>query len=281
MSKILIVPDIHLKIDIVDRIIEEVKPTKIIFGNDIFDDYNDIIENNIRAAKWFKDKIQNSKNIFLQSNHVISYQFPYNPNAYCSGFTQEKSDAINSIVSEDDFKKLKTYHIEHDILFTHAGLSRMWCKTYMGDDYKHLNLETIRKFLDYKTPLAYDLYSIGTGDSMFGAGRSRGGNLQYGGLIWEDLYSFFPIKSVSQIFFHTIVNVPKFIFTSKSGYGQVFDYNDIKVVERFKREPKFNPNSFNLAIDTNLRNYAIIEDNKLKLYNTKDFEQIFEKNLKS
>jgi len=279
MQKKLILADLHLKTDLADKIINHVNPDKIIFSNDIFDDYGDTVEQNIKAATWLKEKIQNPNNIFLQSNHVISYQFPNNYNACCSGFTTEKSKAINSVLSKEDYAKLKTYHIEHDILITHAGLSRMWAKTYMGDDYKHLNLKTIKNYLDYKTPIALDLYSIGAGDSLFGCGRSRGGNLAFGSCIWEDARQFFPIKGVSQSALQTIFHKPQFCVTTKSGYGKLYNYDDKELAERFKREPKFNPSSFNLFMDTNLRNYAIIEEDRLSLYETDGFKKIFEKYL--
>ena len=65
---------------------------------------------------------------------------------------------------------------------------------------------------------------------MYRAGFSRGGMLPVGGITWCDFYmDFEPFENLNQIFGHTIVDEPSFVYDT---------------------------NSINLCLDTNLRHYC-------------------------
>jgi hypothetical protein len=268
MSKSLIIPDLHLKTAFADQIIKnEGKYDKIIWGSDIFDQFGDTVEENRLAAIWFKEKLEDERNIFLNSNHVHSYQFGSMCNeALCSGFTHEKNRAIHSVLTPEDFYKQKTFHVEDGILFTHAGLSKRFLDFMVAkghvDEFEY-TLENIAAKLDIWTEMAYAHYRIGHGHPLFRAGFNRGGYQETGGIIWADLGEFETIPNIRQVFFHSPITHPTFKFTreDKQAYAIV---GDKKV--KWTIVKKYLKNGFGLDLDTHLNHYATLENGTLKIY---------------
>ena len=71
---------------------------------------------------------------------------------------------------------------------------------------------------------------------LFAAGRDRGGSREFGGITWCDANVFSPIPEIKQCFGHTPLRRVMYI------------------------------NEDNICIDTNLKNYAIIENGKLTVH---------------
>lgn len=215
---ILILPDCHLNWRVQDKIYQYELPDKVVHAGDIFDQYFDSPELNAQAAKWFKKRLYDPKWIFVKANHDRHYTPPLRTVTCCSGFSEEKYKAINKVLIPEDWARQKWYHIENNILFTHAGLSSTYVENgdikqvekNLIDDIDHAERE-----LDRNRP--YWLYN---------AGRSRGGKFPVGGILWCDVNEFKATKGLCQIFGHT-PDGPKFIdYNNKQRYiedGEKFD----------------------------------------------------------
>ncbi len=119
----LILPDIHNKVDRADFIIRSVGADKIICLGDVFDDFNDTVNDAQKSAYWLKKRLNQENFILLKNNHDLGYEYPNNPYAECSGFTRFKSIAINDILTKEDWNKSKWYHFQDGYFFSHAGLN--------------------------------------------------------------------------------------------------------------------------------------------------------------
>ena len=265
--KIGILGDIHVRIDHANQILALMGDCdKIIFQNDIFDQFTDSVDDNIKAAIWLKQKLEDDKNIFLLSNHLISYQFPWNSYARCSGFTLEKSKAINQILTQEDWHKQYSFYVYEDILFTHAGLSKRFLDDMVRigkiDEFEY-TLENIIPILEKWTEKAYANYRINHGHPLFAAGYNRGGAQETGGIIWADLGEFETIPGILQIFGHSPLKSPTFKFTrkDKQAYAIVDDKktNWLEISQYLK-------NGFGLDLDTHLHHYAVLENKELSIF---------------
>lgn len=127
-KKILVCGDLHTKIHILDRVIEQSKDyDRVIFLGDYVDEWNaspDASFNLLRRLINFK-KENEDKVVLCYGNHDASYAF--GGNFRCSGF-----NPITKMLVEDLFLKnqelFNVSYEEADILFTHAGLTNGWVK---------------------------------------------------------------------------------------------------------------------------------------------------------
>jgi hypothetical protein len=266
-ESILIISDVHLRQHIADQILELEKQnyTKVLCGGDVFDDFNDTPEENARAAEWFVEKINDPKWVMLRSNHSISYEFAWNQNTYCSGFTKEKAAIINRIVGRDDWNKQKTFHYENSFLFTHAGLSKNFLDMMVKQGYAEAfdyTIENIIKHLTEWEQKGLDYCSMGHMHPIFGAGWDRGGNQPYGSPIWIDFSSLANIQGIKQILFHTPHPFPDFKYVRNDGRNIM---QDVMSPILKKTKVKFE-NGVAYNLDTNSSHYAILADNTLSIY---------------
>lgn len=228
--KTLIFSDIHLKHKRVQTVIdryEKESVDEIICLGDYFDDFHDTPERNAETALWLKDFLARPKCLGILGNHELNYM--YDKRIYvCSGFTQDKSDAINTVFDTSDWDKLKVIHETQGYVLTHAGISRE-----VGDHpVKGWDYETFKS----KCEKALDRLKIGNVGPLFRAGQARGGFEPVGGINWCDFnYEFTPIPGVKQIFGHTPGNEVRW-----SHLGDC-------------------------ALDTHLKHFAVIEDGELKI----------------
>jgi len=201
----LIVPDIHNKIDKVDKIIQHVDVERIIFLGDYFDDFGDTPLDAERTAYWLKDSLSKPNRVHLVGNHDLAVMID-NPVTWCSGYTKQKSKAINRILNSYHWRQLKYYHKMDGWLLSHAGISAKFVK-YFQDN---LNKNNIIKFLDHQIKIGLERIKKKESSYFFGAGYCRGGQFPCGGILWCDFnQEFEPIKGVKQIFGHTIIDKPR------------------------------------------------------------------------
>jgi predicted phosphodiesterase len=204
--KTLIIPDVHLKINKLDRILalEGNQADQIVFLGDFFDAYNDTVWRNMAMAHKLNDLAQNDKIIFLYGNHDLHYLWE-NDFVRCSGFSWDKYRAIKPTVEAKTVQKFKWFHVlgDNDILLTHAGLHpNHWNTRIQGE--KPKDKHEIVEWLTHHCDLATQSL-IGNGDNwVFRAGLSRGGRQKYGGIVWNDADDFNPSPKIGQIFGHTI-----------------------------------------------------------------------------
>lgn len=239
----LILPDIHLKIDKAEKIIDfEKNANKIIFLGDIFDDYNDNVTENVLAARFVKSKILNPKYIFLFGNHDLPYRFPKNSSCYCPGWDLKKQKGIDEILKIEHWKKFKYFHVEDGWLFSHAGVSNSFLPFNI-----ELNLQEIEKWLEKESEKANTLGLIGKKHWFWQLGPGRGGVWPHGGLLWEDWEYFDSIPEIRQCVGHTCQHP-----TNSS--------------ELWHRDGE------NLCLDSNLNYYGVLENGQITIKNTFDIK---------
>ena len=228
MSKVILIPDIHLKVDRAQRILDKESPDFTIYLNDFPDDFNDTPEMNRKAAIWMKSKLINDNCVWLHSNHTSHY-LSANRNARCSGYSEHKDYAINDVLTNHDWLQLKWFYWLDDILITHAGLSNVFVDG--------LSIKEIKEKLDREQEEATkQLYKLGGKHWFFNCGVVRYGSSPFGGLVWNDFdQEFIPVPGLKQVFGHSIVPEPTW-------------------------------NGDNLCLDTNLQHYAIYEAGTLTVH---------------
>lgn len=243
MSRILVIPDIHHKVDLVNAIIkkEEGKYDKIIFTGDIFDNFDDDQRYAAKSAKWLKNSLTFENRIHLLGNHCAAFAFWYNPDLYCSGFSKAKSKEVNFILSKEDWRKVKLVHFEDGVCYSHAGINELLMGP-MDDSYN-------QKYIEDQCEKALFDAENGIYNYILGAGMSRGGKQNYGGLLWGHyLEDVFPIKEFKQIIGHTPQQIPHISYLPN----------------------KQNAISWLLNLDTHLHHYAIVTDGIPEIYEVPD-----------
>jgi hypothetical protein len=244
MEKILIIPDIHCAYQKAQNIIKAEAPDKIICLGDYFDQFHDTAEENKKTAIWLKALLKQDNVIALKGNHDVNYQYPPSRYTTCSGFTRNKWEAINEILLNEDWAKLKWFHFEQGILFTHAGLHP---RNIPPLDYG-LNLEEWLKTQIYQAEIAaLDGYS----HWFFAAGRARGGSRPIGGLVWCDFdVEFEGVPDLRQVVGHT----PR----------KVLNCDDAAFYAEYGKDKD------NICLDTHLNHYGILLNGQITIKAYKD-----------
>ena len=202
MKKTLIIPDLHLRWQQAQKIIDTVKHDEIIFLGDFFDDFGDDPNSIGEMADWLEDSVRKPNRIHLFGNHDIHYAFA-DEHLQCSGYKQWKHFIIHDRYEKKDiWDKFKYYHILDDKWFlAHGGLHEHWVPkeilAFNQDRPKFLR--ELQAYLD-----AEIIKSHREGSWVLHAGGARGGALPFGGLTWCDFErEFVPVKGLNQIVGHT------------------------------------------------------------------------------
>ncbi len=263
-KKKLIIPDVHQKIHKVKNILKKADYDEVISLGDWFDDFGDTADQAEATAEYLLE-LQNTlgdRFVWLLGNHDIPYVFPESTDLYwCSGVTEEKIEKVHEVFREKlDTQRLRLFHIIETkgrvpIVLSHAGVHPK----------QFHNRVTIKGMRDAEQFALLEA-SLGRNNLLLQAGRCRGGREPIGGVTWLDwYYEFEPIKRINQIVGHT---------TQRNGYSIVNQsyeniYATYQTTESGANVDIYefgNKDNFNLCLDTHLQHYAIIEDNKLKVY---------------
>jgi hypothetical protein len=202
----LIIPDVHHKWAIAEKIIALVPHDEVIFIGDYFDDFNDTPQMVWATCDWLARSVEKPNRTHLFGNHDVHYAFPHRT-FQCSGFAPWKNLTIQDRVSRKVWDKLKWYHILDDTwLLTHAGLH----KRNLPKDIQALHkdrkafLKAIGEYLDVELVAGMRSAANNKPHWVFNAGKCRGGVVPVGGITWCDFVrEFHPIKGLHQIVGHT------------------------------------------------------------------------------
>jgi hypothetical protein len=193
---IIVIPDIHTKYEKAARIIERYNHThKFVFVGDYFDQFNDNPEINQMTAEWLKYHLNDDNKVFLVGNHDIHYM-PW-ASFFCSGFSTAKKEAINSVLSIDDWNKLKYFHFENGWFFSHGGLSEHWFKHPVNDN---ITPDHVQRVVDSSIE---ELKMSKLNNAIYAADIFRGGRNKKGGLLWNDWRNMDLIVGIKQVVGHT------------------------------------------------------------------------------
>jgi len=232
--KTIIIPDIHNKVDFVEPALTSpvLQPyDRVLFLGDYFDDFYDTPIDVHNSATWLKQSIHKPNRIHLLGTHDIWYRFPHNPFIMASGNTEEKLDAINRVLTIEDWKLLRPYHYEQDFLMTHAGVhghligqyvlknKQTFGKYIVNNTIQLSTKEIINQIIKPATEEALKDIRNNISNNWFEAGFARWGMYKIGGITWLDWNKEFePIENLNQIVGHSELRIPgqKSLYNSKN-----------------------------------------------------------------
>lgn len=257
--KTIIIPDLHNRVDLVEPALSSpaLQPyNNVVFLGDYFDDFYDTPQDAANSAMWLKQSLHKPNRIHLLGTHDIWYRFPDNPFVIASGNTEEKSDAINHIITEKDWNMIRLYYYEQDFLMTHAGVhsyligqyalknKQIFDKYIVGNNLQLSTQEIIDRIIKPATEEGLEDIKNNIMNSWFKVGFARFGAQKVGGITWLDWQKEFqPIPDLNQIVGHSELQIP---------------------------EQKSTHNSKNYCLDTKNRHIGILEDGELTYMETID-----------
>lgn len=166
--KIVVIGDIHGHSTWKDIVIKQ-DFDKIIFLGDYFDCFAKISP--AAQVKNFND-IVDYRSFCLENNKECilclgNHDYSYASNSSCSGYNY----AIQALLGKDIFnlyqnKVLVPFHVEGNIVFSHAGISNVWISDILridlsldlDGDLSQLDHENMFKLLDFNTYTGYNEY---------------------------------------------------------------------------------------------------------------------------
>jgi len=240
-KRILVISDIHQESDKANKIIKKEDADEVVILGDFFDSFQKNSESDTeKTCNFLLECFQTEKMFVLWGNHDLHYFHP-SRHTICSGYSSIRQTSINTLlypIKNYLSKKFKWYIQIDDFICTHAGLSSFHF-------YPNLNLEKISEWLDQEAETATIKLQINDSHWFYGAGKTRRGKLEKGGIVWLDFnYEFEPINGLKQIMGHTFEKIIRPDYSEKSS----------------------NPNDWrNICIDCNLNQYLIIDNKKIKV----------------
>jgi hypothetical protein len=230
--KRLIIPDVHHRIAVADRILAAEPADEVYFLGDYQDNFHDTPAQAKATAEWMCRQIEAGHNL-LWGNHDLPYGFL--PELHdCPGYTRGKADAVNKVLRLDHWKRLRLWYIipgePRPWILSHAGIERPWIPP---------GVDPLPYLQTLEASALDDLYNHGTTHPLFFfCSAARGGRDPYSGPLWMDWGDFRPISGLNQIVGHTPMRNP----------------------DQFSLE-----DSTNWCIDTHLQHYAVLEDGEISI----------------
>lgn len=178
--------------------VDPVQYDYVIFVGDYFDSWdvpNPTMLDNMRNILEFKKSYDNV--ILLLGNHDIHYLYSDESVYRGSGYRAEIALAFQELLIHHQYLMQVAFQIEN-VLWTHAGVNKVWAKTYLEDLPLTKYAVTLNEmFKVRKTRMA-----------LADIGASRGGFFPTGGPFWSDHRKDNiqnPIPGLIQIYGHTEV----------------------------------------------------------------------------
>lgn len=259
--KVLVIPDIHNKIELADAIIRlEGDADRCVFLGDIWDDFNDTPEIAYKVAEWVRSRIFDKRFVFLWGNHDVAYGFR-NRCLMCSGYDLEKDLAIWKVLNNEHFARWKFYWFAQGFLLSHGGLH----PNYLPPVWKESDINTpnLKQYLaqeEEKCRVKLDMdegyhWFFLPGDARFIPKRG----IEAGGLLWCDSREeFIPIPKLAQVFGHTPYKEWPVIIYGDTGLGRISGPEVTKISIEAK-------DCWNVSLDCRLKFYAVIQDGALRI----------------
>ena len=258
--KIIIIPDVHNRIDVVETILHKEKDfDRVILLGDMFDRKGDGITEIQEVARWVKWRVHDSRFTFLWGNHDIAYAFR-NRTLPAGGYSSQKRAAIWEILNESDFREWKFFWMVQGFLLTHAGLHPNFLPpVWTEQDITTNNIkdflwkESERCLVELNMDFGYHWFFL-AGDARVRPPRG----IETGGLLWCDARSeFIPVPKLSQVFGHTPQGTWPTIIYGDIGMGRISNESILKTtIENV---------GWNVALDCHSAFYAVLTDGFLNI----------------
>jgi hypothetical protein len=249
-NKIVIIPDLHNRVDWVEACLKEIPHDRVVFLGDYFDSFGDGPSIAKHTAEWLRASLEDPKRIHLFGNHDMPYFFPQNRYLYCPGFDLEKQRAILSVLPLFETReKLKLCHFENNYLFSHAGAHpELFTHPTEG-----MSVDWVQE--QAQAALQREIVSgFPSPVVQYSSARMGLQNHHYfiGGLTWCDWnQEFRPAENINQIVGHTVVTVTKF-----NKYGETYVESAKEPGNKCIRQK----NSHNWNLDCARKIIGILED---------------------
>lgn len=126
MSRVLVVPDSHLKIEVIENGIALAKKHRadtIVLLGDYFDDWDSVPRQYHDMIDYLKILLRTTPNVIpLIGNHEFSYMTTFHCSGYNRSVAKELEDMLNN-----DMRFLYAAAID-GVLYTHAGVCMQWLR---------------------------------------------------------------------------------------------------------------------------------------------------------
>lgn len=196
----LVIPDLHHKTDLAERVIANTPHDKIVFLGDYFDHFDDTPLDAERTALWLRDSLNKPNRIHLFGNHDLPYWFP-SKLTWCPGWTPAKDSIVRRVLTENHWQQFRFFYLEQGVLLSHAGITH-----YLFDQWLSKAKENWPEQLAAEQKACINAIQSYTNHWMYQCGRDRGGQQPVGGLLWCDVRFFRQGEGYPpQIFGHTPV----------------------------------------------------------------------------
>lgn len=203
MAKVVVIPDSHLKIEVIEEgleIADKVHADFIVMLGDYFDDWGATARQQEDMLLYLKDILRHRTNIIpLYGNHELSYiGFP------CAGHMKAVQNKLYKGLKYD-YRFL--YAVSFDgVLYSHAGVTQSWLR-----DNKILTENHIRYRLTQLAgaKVVEDAVNGVEHESVFAqAGYARGGNSASPSPLWADLRELISdeLPNIKQVVGHTPIS---------------------------------------------------------------------------
>jgi hypothetical protein len=193
----IVISDLHHRHHWVEAYLAAQRHDEVIFIGDYFDDAHDTVADALGAAQWLKQSLTKPNRIHLLGNHDLWYGYSC-PYAFCTGNSEAKKEAIDTVLTAEDWERMELCHYSQRFLFSHAGIHERW----FTHSIHGVTVDYIRKVCG----IGRKNLLIGNPDPIFMAGQARGGGYgrRPGGITWLDFNrEFKPIEGLNQIVGHT------------------------------------------------------------------------------
>lgn len=199
----LIVGDIHNRTSEFEEILVNIEnKTKLVFDEivfvgDYFDRFHDSVDEAGRTAAWLKKSLEDPKRVHLIGNHDMPYMSPANPYVQCPGWTPSKSRMVNSVMTKEDWDKIKAVHYTQGFMVSHAGFREaLMTHPILGrltpDQLVTLAVEELEKVKGIIFSPLFDYKKLNSNQQV-----------ELGGITWLRWYDFKPVEGLNQIVGHT------------------------------------------------------------------------------
>lgn len=218
MSKVLVVPDSHLKIEVIENglaLAKKYRADTIILLGDYFDDWHAVPRQYHDMIDYLKILLRTNPNVIpLLGNHELSYMSEFR----ASGFNKHVAKELEAMLN-NDMRFLYAVAID-GVLYTHAGVCMQWLRNN-----KIITQNDLRLKLPTKSgaDLLEDKINNASVLAFSMVGPARGG-YNYPSPLWADLTELIADPApVKQVVGHTpikqIENIGRVWFTDVFSNG--------------------------------------------------------------